>query len=135
MKYLVDTNIFLEVFLQQQNNSQAYKFFDNAQPESIYISKFSFHSILVILNRKNLQTQCLYFLEKFIPDINIVELNNNELIDLQKRVITNTGLDFDDAYQYLCARNHDLQLVSFDKDFDKTDLKRIEPSEILLNNL
>lgn len=36
-------------------------------------------------------------------------------------------LDFDDAYQYTVVKKHQLQLVSFDKDFDKTDLKRLEP--------
>ncbi len=29
-------------------------------------------------------------------------------------------LDFDDAYHYLTAEIHDLQVVSFDTDFDRT---------------
>jgi len=40
------------------------------------------------------------------------------------------NLDFDDAYQYSAAKNRDLQLVSFDKDFNDTDINRKEPHEI-----
>jgi hypothetical protein len=31
------------------------------------------------------------------------------------------ALDFDDAYQYVVAEKYDLQLVSFDADFDRTE--------------
>jgi predicted nucleic acid-binding protein len=37
-------------------------------------------------------------------------------------------LDFDDAYQYAAAFHHDLVLISFDSDFDKTKLGRKTPS-------
>ena len=42
------------------------------------------------------------------------------------------NLDFDDAYQYLVAKKHRLGLISFNKDFDETDLKRKEPSEVII---
>jgi len=41
------------------------------------------------------------------------------------------NLDFDDAYQYIQAEKHQLQLISFDKDFDNTKIGRKEPSEIV----
>jgi predicted nucleic acid-binding protein len=40
-------------------------------------------------------------------------------------------LDFDDAYQYVVAQQHNLVLISFDTDFDKTFLGRKSPEEIL----
>jgi len=40
-------------------------------------------------------------------------------------------LDFDDAYQYVTAREYGLTLVSFDADFDRTDRKRRTPAEVL----
>jgi predicted nuclease of predicted toxin-antitoxin system len=40
-------------------------------------------------------------------------------------------LDFDDAYQCVIARRDNLTLVSFDSDFDRTDLQRQTPAEIL----
>jgi hypothetical protein len=40
------------------------------------------------------------------------------------------NLDFDDAYQYALADKHDLTIVSFDSDFDRTARGRSQPSTI-----
>jgi len=40
-------------------------------------------------------------------------------------------LDFDDAYQYVTAEKFNLTIVSYDIDFDKTELGRKTPKEIL----
>jgi hypothetical protein len=40
-------------------------------------------------------------------------------------------VDFDDAYQYSVARKYQITLVSFDKDFDRTDITRRTPAEII----
>ena len=48
-----------------------------------------------------------------------------ENLKMLYQIVQRFGLDFGDAYQYA------LQLVSFDKDFDRTDRKRKEPIEIL----
>ena len=37
----------------------------------------------------------------------------------------------DDAYQYVAAEKHDLIIVSFDKDFDRTTRGRKTPAEII----
>jgi predicted nucleic acid-binding protein len=34
------------------------------------------------------------------------------------------NLDFDDAYQYVVAEKYNLTIISFDSDFDRTELKR-----------
>jgi predicted nucleic acid-binding protein len=41
------------------------------------------------------------------------------------------GLDFEDAYQHGTAKTRDLALVSFDDDFDDTDLDRLTPQDVL----
>ena len=41
------------------------------------------------------------------------------------------NLDFDDAYQYTLAKKRGFKIVSFDKDFDKTDIKRMEPQQLM----
>ncbi len=46
-------------------------------------------------------------------------------------VIDHFELDFDDAYQYVAAEMYDLELVSFDGDFDRTERGRITPGEIV----
>jgi hypothetical protein len=38
-------------------------------------------------------------------------------------------LDFDDAYQFTAAEEYSLILVSFDTDFDRTSLKRMNPKQ------
>lgn len=40
-------------------------------------------------------------------------------------------LDFDDAYQYVAAEKHDLVIVSFDSDFDRTERRRLMPDQAL----
>lgn len=40
------------------------------------------------------------------------------------------GLDFDDALHYYAAKKRKLIIVSYDKDFDKTDLARREPRDV-----
>ena len=41
------------------------------------------------------------------------------------------SLDFDDAYQYTAARKMNLEIVSFDTDFDQTPEKRILPDQVV----
>jgi len=41
------------------------------------------------------------------------------------------GLDFDDAYQYVAAERHDLLIVSFDSDFDRTERRRKTPADLI----
>jgi hypothetical protein len=43
-------------------------------------------------------------------------------------------LDFDDAYQYAVAEKHDLQIVSFDTDFYRTERGRKTPDEVVQFN-
>lgn len=41
------------------------------------------------------------------------------------------NLDFDDAYQYAVAEKYNLEIVSFDTDFDRTERRRKTPDEIV----
>lgn len=41
------------------------------------------------------------------------------------------GLDYDDAYQYVSAEKLNLELVSFDTDFNKTPKSKKSPGEII----
>ncbi|MFL6212394.1 MAG: PIN domain-containing protein [Blastocatellia bacterium] len=48
--------------------------------------------------------------------------------------ISNFRLDFDDAYQYVAAERENLIIVSFDRDFDRTERGRRTPLEALSRN-
>jgi predicted nucleic acid-binding protein len=54
-----------------------------------------------------------------------------DLILLVLEAIGKFDLDFDDGYQYVIAQQNELTIVTFDRDFDKTDLGRRTPAEIL----
>jgi len=63
-------------------------------------------------------------------DVSLIRLKPEDSKQLIE-VVNQLKLDFDDAYQYLAAELNDLTIVSFDKDFDKTELGRKTPSQIL----
>jgi len=132
--YLIDTNIFLEILLDQKRASDCVAFLERVRDGSVqgYVTSFSIHSIEVILDR----FKKLDVLEMFLEDLSMftsLEVINTHISDEVKIVksISKIGLDFDDSLQYYVAKKKALQLVSFDEDFDKTDLQRIDPAQII----
>jgi predicted nucleic acid-binding protein len=97
----------------------------------IAISEFSFYSIGIILCRLNKDE----LFEDFLDDIensliSKIKLENKDvkyLLQIRKKY----NLDFDDAYQYVVAEKYNLTIISFDSDFDRTELGRKTPREIL----
>jgi hypothetical protein len=131
LMYLVDTNIFLEALLEQQKAKEVRCFFQNVALGEIFITDLSLHSIGIILFGLGKLELFISFLEDMIIDgIEILSLQPDGL-KLLNSIAQKFKLDFDDAYQYLVAEKYNLQLVSFDKDFDRTKRKKKEPSEIL----
>lgn len=51
--FLVDTNVFLEVFLEQKRAEESREFLLNAPADSLHISDFSLYSIGIILMRRH----------------------------------------------------------------------------------
>jgi len=80
------------------------------------------HSIGVILFRNKKEDVFQKFVSDIFPNVEIVTLSKwsyDGLVDIKKK----SGLDFDDAYQYKIAKEHDLKLVTMDTDFeDITDI-------------
>ncbi len=132
--YLVDTNIWLERLLDQEKSEEVKKFLHTIPSKKLYITDFSFHSIAIILTRLKKSE----ILKKFIYDLFIerevflVHLTPEDILKVIW-VMEEFKLDFDDAYQYVASEKHNLILVSFDSDFDKTEKGRKTPVEILMN--
>ena len=59
----------------------------------------------------------------------MVHLEPDDVSDLV-HTIRQFNLDFDDAYQYVAAEKHDLTIISFDADFDRTPRGRKLPVDI-----
>jgi len=125
VRYLVDTNVWLERFLDQEKSVIASKFFDLIPTDSLLVSDFSIHSIGVILSR--LKKYDIF--EKFINDlfingqIELLSLDSSDLLEVIEN-IQKYRLDFDDSYQYSVAQKYDLTIITFDKDFNAKGIKK-----------
>ena len=129
--YLVDTNIFLETLLAQDRAAEVQSFLHSIDLNIIFMTDFSLYSIGIILFRLKKFALFISFLEDIVVNgIDILSLDPEDLKTLDQPV-QKFNLDFDDAYQYTVAEKYDLQLISFDKDFDRTERNRKEPIEIL----
>jgi predicted nucleic acid-binding protein len=131
LMYLIDTNIFLEGLLEQEKAESVRYFFQAVDVEKTFMTDLALHSIGIILFRLKKYELFTSFVEDMI--INGMEILSSTPEDLMKldRTVQQYNLDFDDAYQYMLAEKHQLQLISFDKDFDSTKIGRKEPSEIV----
>jgi predicted nucleic acid-binding protein len=119
MSYLLDTNIFLEILLDQDKKEICKNFLETHSGE-IFISDFSLHSIGVILYRNNKSDIFNQFLEDTLDKIEIITLSKEkyrEIID----VYIQYKLDFDDSYQFLLAQENQMTIVSQDADFKIID--------------
>ena len=130
--YLLDTNVWLERLLNQARAAEVKQLLDALDSAELDVSDFSLHSICVILGR----SQKLALLDQFSADLFIqgrVALLSVSGADIPSvtTAMQAQRLDFDDAYQYVLAKRNNLTLVSFDTDFDHTDLPRRTPAQVL----
>ena len=129
--YLVDSNIFLETLLSRGRAAEVQSFLESVDLSDIFMTDFSLHSIGIVLFHKRKFALFVSFLESMVVNgIGILSLDPEDLkaLDLPAQKFK---LGFDDAYQYAVADKFNLQLISFDRDFDRTDKKRKEPAEVV----
>jgi predicted nucleic acid-binding protein len=132
VKYLVDTNVWLERLLDQDKSEVTSKFLDLIPIDKIFISDFATHSIGVILSR----LKKFDVLERFIVDLFIngqieqLSLDGENILDVVSNM-QKFRLDFDDSYQYTVALKYDLIVVTFDKDFNLKGIRKNSPDEII----
>lgn len=131
MKFLVDTNIFLEVVLTQSKAIDAQEFLSKTEEHEFYISDYSLHSIGLLFFRRKQH----HVFRQFLADmISIAGIKMIALLPKDMEDVINTaqkfGLDFDDAYQYVTAEQYGLTIISFDSDFDRTEKGRKTPGDI-----
>ena len=130
--YLLDTNIFLEILLQQEKAEQAKKLITSISPDHLWITDFSTFSIGIMLFNHNRHEDFEKFLQEIFNELGIQTLRlSRKSLNQVKLAAKEFKLDFDDAYQYVTAKTFDLTLVTFDKDFKRTDLSHHTPAEIL----
>lgn len=121
MSYLLDTNIFLEILLDQDKKEVCKNFLETHTGE-IFISDFSLHSIGVILYRHNKSDLFNQFLEDTLDKIEIITLSKEKYREIDD-VYNQYKLDFDDSYQFLLAQEHQMAIATQDADFKIVDKK------------
>jgi uncharacterized protein len=126
--YLLDTNIFLEILLQREKSKAAKNLFIANPSTDLFLTDFSLHSIGVFLFQRNKHETYVSFVKDVVikAGISVIGLDPKEVLALAE-VSKRYHLDFDDAYQYAVAQKYDLQIMSFDADFDHTERGRKIP--------
>ncbi len=128
MRFLIDTNIFLEVILDQNKAEEAKALLSKIEEHGFFMSDFSLHSIGLLLFYRKQHSVFQQFLKDMVFNAGLIitSLSANDL----EVVVTSEqrfNMDFDDAYQYTIAEKYGLTLISFDSDFDRTERGRTTP--------
>lgn len=132
MRILLDTNIFLEVILDQAKASEARETLTQIERHEFFLSDYSLHSIGLLLFRRKQHQVFQEFLDDMLvrAGISAVSLSVEDMASVISAA-RQFELDFDDAYQYVAAKKYDLTIVSFDSDFERTDRGRKTPMEVI----
>ena len=129
--YLIDANIVLEVLYKREKWRECYELLNAVKRGSLeaYMLHFTIHGISAILGKPALVARFLMELLTWrgliIADLTLEEEQ------VAAEVAEKMELDFDDGLHYYFAKKRNIPIISFDKDFDKTDVQRLEPHEIL----
>ncbi len=129
---LVDTNIFLELFLGQEKAEECEKLLQKISKGELeaVVSKFTIYAIEAVLNESGLILAFLRNVQGSLG-LNVYETSIEDEM-AASMLMGKTSLDFDDTLQYYLAKKLGVEaIVSYDKHFDKADVKRREPSELL----
>jgi len=130
--YLIDTNVWLERLLDHPQATAVEQFLAHTPTTALFLTDFAFHSLAIILLRLKKPTLWRTFLHDTMIDghVGLLSVLPQEMLRLNE-VMDAYGLDFDDAYQYTAAETHDLTVISYDTDFDRTPRGRKTPSDFL----
>lgn len=129
--HLIDTNIFLEILLNQSNKSKAIAVFERIEQGEIQalVSSFSIHTLEVVLYNRGLIKELKTFLQiiNSFDNLSIYQSSLKDEIETLKNIKT-TKLDFDDCLHYTIAKKLNTPIITFDKHFKNIkDVKVIHP--------
>ncbi len=133
--FLIDANIILEVLLEQERYKECEEFLEKVRRGEIEasISRFSLYSIELIMIRYGKIGELKLFLTLLSTFRGLTVITTLPIDDVHVlEVMRKFNLDFDDAINYYIVKKYKMKgIISFDKHFDKTDIKRIEPVDVL----
>ena len=129
--YLLDSNLFLELLLDQHKADEVEELLRSAPREKLHLSEFSLYSVGIILFHRKLYEVFAQFLDELVVKggIRLLRLSLQDIEGLIA-VAQKFDLDFDDVYQYVVAEKYGLEIISFDGDFDRTERGRKTPAQL-----
>ena len=135
---LIDTNVILEFLLARPRQEESLSLLKLASTGGVtaWVMSYAVHSIEYILYREGDLTILRNFLQLLRSSLGLMVYDSTPpedlaALDFTKKADAAFQLDFDDALHYATAKKHNFTLVSFDQDFDRTDLVRTTPADIL----
>ncbi|MDO8634274.1 MAG: PIN domain-containing protein [archaeon] len=132
--YFIDTNIFFEWLLGREKAKECEQLLEALEKSKMpaFCSHFSVHSVCIYFSKNKMPVAKKFV--KYVKAFQALQTINTSLEDDFEilEAMTKFGLDFDDALQYYMAKQIGCtEIITFDKDFKKTDLKPITPSQAL----
>ena len=129
--FLIDANIILEVLYKRARWRESYELLNAVKKGLLtaYVLHFTLHGISAILGKPEL-------VRGFLSEVTVWKGLIIAYLTLEEELTATSlaervGLDFDDGLQYYFALKKKVPIISFDKDFDKTDVERLEPHEVI----
>ncbi len=130
MKFLVDTNVWLQAILDRPFAGDVVRLLEKVPAGLLTTTDLALHSIAIRVTQRS-PDKFRSFLDDLIErQVNTIHLAASDLFSVIE-VMKALRLDFDDAFQYRAAERYDLQIVSFDADFDRTPRGRLTPAQAL----
>jgi predicted nucleic acid-binding protein len=130
VKYLLDANVWLEAIVGGAHAHECRSLLTHAPAGSLATTDFSLHTAALILTPSNPAEFRILLDDLTTLYIFTLHLTPSDLYSVLDRMSAH-HLDFDDAFQYIAAERNDLQIVSFDSDFDRTPRGRVTPAQVL----
>jgi len=129
---LIDSNILFSLLLKQNDYKKTKKFFNAVEHLGlkVQILDFALYSITLIFTQRKYHKEIKQFLHvlDLSKNISVCHLKPSEI---SEALSSDVNLDFDDKLHYYLAKKKNLSFISYDSDFDKTDLKRMTPPQAL----
>lgn len=126
---MIDANVFLEVLYKRERWEEAKEFLVGVKEGAVraFVPHFILHGVSALLGKPELVAKFLAEVSTW-RGLSIVETTVQEEI-AACQLAAEAGLDFDDGLVYYVARQLRVPVVSYDRDFDRTDVGRVEPAE------
>ena len=127
---MVDANVLLELLYKRDRWEECRDFLNKVKAGAVksHVLHFTLHGVSAILGDPKLVSRFLSEITTW-RGLTVVDLPIEEEV-VASDLASSLGLDFDDGLQYYYAKKAGLRIVSFDRDFDRTDVERVEPKDV-----